>query len=97
MTEAADRADAGDCGRFRSEAIPPGTPKSFGPTSRTMFLALNCGPIFVRSIDGLEWSEDEAGVWRAAAGERAAHDEKVPKTRHFWNNRRNLSANSRCS
>ena len=54
--------------------MPPGMPKSLGPTSATMSWARELRAHLGALVDGLERSEDEAGVRRAAAGEREAHD-----------------------
>ena len=56
-----------------------------------MALAVNCSAHFGAVVDGLERSEDEAGVWRAAAGEREAHDrEGAEDAVVFANDGRNL-------
>ena len=61
-------------GGSAAKAMPPGTPKSFGPMSADdgvrRVLRAHLGAL----VDGLERSEDEAGVRRTAAGKREAHD-----------------------
>src|SRR5258708_5257150 len=67
--EAADRTDAGDGGRFGREGDAAGDAEELrtdiGDDGFGRVLFAHLGAI----VDGFEWSEDKAGVWRAAAGE----------------------------
>jgi len=93
--EAADRADAGDCGRFRSEGDTARNAEEFWSDVEDDVPGAELWSHLRAVVDGLEWSEDEAGVWRAAAGEREAHDRKGAEDTSFLRTTaETLSANS---
>jgi hypothetical protein len=72
--DAADGADAGDSGRLGREGDAAGDAEKLrSDVSDNGFgcvLVAHLGAV----VDGLERSEDEAGVRRTAAGQREAHD-----------------------
>src|SRR5206468_2856199 len=72
--EAADGADAGDGGRLGGEGDAAGDAEELGAYFLDDSAGGELGTHLGALVDGLERSEDEAGVGRAAAGEREAHD-----------------------
>ena len=72
--EAADGADAGDGGGFGCEGDAAGDAEELGADVGDDGVRGEVRPHLGAVVDGFERGEDEAGVWRAAAGEREAHD-----------------------
>ncbi len=72
--KAADGADACDGGRFGGEGDAAGDGEELRSDVEDDGVRGEVRPHLGTVVDGFERCEDEAGVWRTAAGEREAHD-----------------------